>query len=96
MQKIKKPGSVKRINTRNTNGILSNTGLFVVKAEIWIVKIYDAKNINEIPTICPNIGKAIYLKNFSKFKKYSLIPLKNIFITLTNVESFFATVISPE
>ena len=89
---MKKPGSVSTSSIKNTSGMLSKIGLFVVNSETCRVKIYDAKNIIEIPTICPKTGNAIYLKNFSKLRKYSFVPLKNIFTIFTNVESFFATV----
>ena len=73
--------------------MLSKIGLFPVKEDTCIVKMYEAKNIKEMPAICPMIGKDMYLKNFSKFKKYNFTPLKNILIALITADSFFATVI---
>ena len=89
---MKNPGSVNKSSIKNTSGILSKIGLLFVSDDTCSVKIYDAKNINEIPIICPKIGKAMYLKNFSKFRKYIFIPLKNIFAVFTKTESFFANV----
>ena len=94
LQKMKNPGSVNKSNIRNTNGMLSKTGLLVVSVDTCSVKIYEAKNIKDTPIICPKTGNAIYLKNFSKFKKYSFTPLKNIFTALINTESFLAKLLS--
>jgi hypothetical protein len=85
LQKIKNPGNVSNAKIKNTSGILSKTGLLVVNSETCNVKTKEAEKINVIPTICPKIGKDIYLKNFSKFKKYNLTPLKNILATSANI-----------